>query len=1109
MRCLALAIASLFVFAGCRDRTYILVGVEADPALVGQITELRFTSRLLRDGSEISRDEQSFPEDGPRVLSFPTSVVVVADDRGGNGEEAEVVVIAFDNGGAEIGRARAAAPVRPHQETPLRLVIGKPCGTASECLDGGNFCDAPATCNCESGACTQGFCEPIALDDDNECTEALCDEQDQTVEQIPVEDGRSCTGAGGTELVCAGGRCGCGDGVVSLGVEECDDPMGNADEPNRCRATPACTFPRCGDGIVDDAAPFFEECDDGEDNGVEPDQCRPDCTLPKCGDRIVDSGEECDDGLGVVAGNSDVRPLACRTSCALPHCGDGVRDFGFAGAGVFLGEECDNGASNADTVADACRSSASVGGNVEQCRRAFCGDGVVDTGERCDPADPATPGCNPTCTLLGDLSLLAGQIGGPGSVDGTGANARLNDVFDIAVVGNQAYFTSDENHGGPDIPTIRKIDLTTFAVTTVAGDRVQTGSTDATGLAARFSQPRGVSSDGTFLYIADTGNHKLRRMNLTTLAVETIAGNGTSAATDGSLAVAQFGSPTYVVARSATEIYVMDKDNDCPLRRVTLTQVSPPQGTVDTIAGGFGCLFPIDGGSDAAFGDVTGMVLGADGNIYTAEGSVVRQLDVSGADPVVTTIAGDPFGAPGSDDAANGLSALFSGFTGGLAPGDDEVFLADRANNVVRRIALANPNPVSTLTTTAALTETRTLAIHGTDLLLAEFGSHVLRAGNVTVSPLSLSVIAGASGAVGAVNGPALSSSFDDPGAMTLGDPNLLYVAQDFGGTPRIRRIDLMAGMVSTLTTNVGGSMPNANGFFGLATTALGNLVAAGFTAVGQVLFQVTPDDGSGGSISTLVDSSTLSTSTQDVAVLDDIAYTTHLTRSTLEQTDLANQAAGTVFVGDASAAAAVVNGPLANARFIAPAGIAACGDDLYVTETIDGASPSHVIRKIDFASGTVSTVAGAVTDAGSADGLVTAAKFDEPIKIACDVRQSRPFCSGDGSCAGTGVCDTTTDTCTCFSDEDCPGQNDCDVASGTCYDISLYVAERDSGRIRQIDLGTQMVSTLVGAGGCSGLCLGTGDDASIGQPGGLVFDPVSGTLYVSERTNNAILEIE
>lgn len=61
-----------------------------------------------------------------------------------------------------------------------------------------------------------------------------------------------------------------------------------------------------------------------------------------CGDGVAQKGEECDEG----AANSDTEANACRTTCAAPACGDGVADDG---------EGCDEGAANSDEEPDACR----------------------------------------------------------------------------------------------------------------------------------------------------------------------------------------------------------------------------------------------------------------------------------------------------------------------------------------------------------------------------------------------------------------------------------------------------------------------------------------------------------------------------------------------------------------------------------------------------------------------------------------------------------------------------------------------------------------------------------------------------------------------------------
>jgi len=103
-----------------------------------------------------------------------------------------------------------------------------------------------------------------------------------------------------------------------------------------------------------------------------------------CGNSVMNPGEECDTG----AGNSDTTADACRTTCLLPACGDGAVDSG---------EDCDDGATNSDEAADACRT---------DCGPSSCGDGVVDTGEECDDgsdnsdddADACRESCeSPTC----------------------------------------------------------------------------------------------------------------------------------------------------------------------------------------------------------------------------------------------------------------------------------------------------------------------------------------------------------------------------------------------------------------------------------------------------------------------------------------------------------------------------------------------------------------------------------------------------------------------------------------------------------------------------------------------------------------------------------------
>ena len=110
------------------------------------------------------------------------------------------------------------------------------------------------------------------------------------------------------------------------------------------------------------------------------------CVEDRCGDGTVDPdlGEECDLG----SDNSNTLPDTCRESCKNPWCGDGVTDAG-------NDEACDDGAANSDTTADACRTS---------CALPSCGDGVTDPnhGEQCDDGPAGSDTCTTECHVVGE-----------------------------------------------------------------------------------------------------------------------------------------------------------------------------------------------------------------------------------------------------------------------------------------------------------------------------------------------------------------------------------------------------------------------------------------------------------------------------------------------------------------------------------------------------------------------------------------------------------------------------------------------------------------------------------------------------------------------------------
>jgi hypothetical protein len=97
-------------------------------------------------------------------------------------------------------------------------------------------------------------------------------------------------------------------------------------------------------------------------------------------------------------------------------------------------------------------------------------------------------------------------INGPGSIDGTGTNARFNHPLGITSDGSNLYVTDTLNH------TIRKIIIATGVVTTLAGTVGVSGVTNATATAASFTSPRGILYNNGSLYVADTYNHSIRKV---------------------------------------------------------------------------------------------------------------------------------------------------------------------------------------------------------------------------------------------------------------------------------------------------------------------------------------------------------------------------------------------------------------------------------------------------------------------------------------------------------------------------------------------------------------------------------------------------------------------
>ncbi len=317
-------------------------------------------------------------------------------------------------------------------------------------------------------------------------------------------------------------------------------------------------------------------------------------------------------------------------------------------------------------------------------------------------------------------------------------------------------------------------------VTTIAGQPLANGSADGTGTAATFYLPIGVATDGTNLYVADTDNDTIRQIVIATGAVTTIAGKvGIIGHADGTGTAATFSYPEGI-ATDGTDLYVADSGNN------TIRQIVIATGAVTTLAGQPLVTGSADGtGSAATFNGPHG--LSVDGlNLYVADtnNSTIRRIVIASGQ--VTTIAGQPL-VTGSADGT-GTAATFSYPEGILSIGNTTLFVADTVNSTIRKIVMAVGGAhVTTFAgtagtfgttdgagTTATFNNPSAIASDGTNLYVTDAGNETIR--KIILTTDVVSTIAGQVGVFGSADGTGSAATFNNPSGIATDGTNL-YVA--------------------------------------------------------------------------------------------------------------------------------------------------------------------------------------------------------------------------------------------------------------------------------------------------------------------------------------------
>jgi sugar lactone lactonase YvrE len=277
--------------------------------------------------------------------------------------------------------------------------------------------------------------------------------------------------------------------------------------------------------------------------------------------------------------------------------------------------------------------------------------------------------------LTGNLTTLAGTVSATGNVDGTGTGASFNNPSDItADAAGNLYVADMGNH------KIRKIIASTGVVSTVAGNGTS-GFINNTGTNARFNTPTGVVYDPVTgnIYVADKGNNAIRMVTPAGV-VTTIAGSGAIGHADLTGTSATFNHPSTVAVDAAGDIFVADKDNNL-IRKINHTTLA-----VSTFAGDY-TVSPaasVDGvGTLANFNGPDGITIDRSGNIYVSEksGNKIRMITPAGK---VTTVAGTGVAGVG---IGLGTVATFSSPVGmDVDPTTGNIMVADSANHRIRQL---------------------------------------------------------------------------------------------------------------------------------------------------------------------------------------------------------------------------------------------------------------------------------------------------------------------------------------------------------------------------------------------------------------------------------------
>lgn len=569
----------------------------------------------------------------------------------------------------------------------------------------------------------------------------------------------------------------------------------------------------------------------------------------------------------------------------------------------------------------------------------------------------------------GKTRTVAGRVQVQATVDGVALQARFQSPRALVLSrdGSTAYVA--------DGPTLRQVRLPSYEVKTLAGTPGMPGYVDGRGEAVRLGfllHALALSDDERSLYIADRSNRVLRRLDLQSQEVSTLAGSaytGANQSVDGIGSAARFSGLGGLVVRGDT-IYVLDTFNH------TLRRVQIATQEVQTVVGVPGMSGLQDGDATTArLRSPQGLCQVGETLLSVSFDGLLRSIRL--ADFQVRTLLGQADDAR-AVDGQGAQARLGLGFASPAAFGD-RLFYLDRSANSIRSIEVSTLR-VSTLAGpiepeanrdgsrgSARFTDPVALAVSrdGQILYVSDASAGCIRV--IDRGSGMVRTLAGTCGTPGSREGPPESAQFESPRGLVLDeDRRTLYVADADSAT--VRAIDLRSGTLAERVRTLAGQA-------GEAEARDGDRKAARF---------VRP-------LALALDAASQRLYVTEVASPGSVASAPR-GRAALRTIDLVSGQVQTLAGGERTSPPQ--DGPLATASFHSPVALALNVEsgELYLVE-----SAMATVRVLHVADGKVQTLAGKAGETGPADGAFFEARFDSPSGVVWSRGQRALFVTDAG----------------------------------------------------------------------------------------------------------------